>query len=145
MRARLSKVTGTTIGIEEEFFLVDADGIPAPRSADLLAKLPKGFKPEFRSSQIEAVTRPRKTLSALRKDLESSRARLAATSDRLDLKVLPVGTPIHSSPACDDLSSSDERHRGIRELYSGALADYNVCGCQVHVGIDDDDLAIAVL
>ncbi|MCE5291944.1 MAG: YbdK family carboxylate-amine ligase [Nocardiaceae bacterium] len=138
-------MTGSTLGIEEEFLLVDAEGIPTPQSSALLAKLPSTFKPELRASQIEAVTPPRKTLAELRQDLLESREHLAVTAHELGVRVLPVGCPIRADDTLSDLTATDERHRGIHDLYAGSLRDYNVCACQVHVCVEDDDLAVAIL
>ncbi|CAM3602059.1 YbdK family carboxylate-amine ligase [Smaragdicoccus niigatensis] len=138
-------MTGSTLGVEEEFLLVDAEGIPTPQSPALLGKLPSNFKPELRASQIEAVTPPRKTLAELRQDLVESREHLAVTAHEMGVRVLPVGSPIRADEPASDFTTTDARHRGIHDLYAGSLRDYNVCACQIHVCVEDDDLAIAIL
>lgn len=134
---------GKTVGVEEEFLLTDLDGVPVSRCPDLLAVLPSAFKAELRPTQIEMVTQVHSDITALGKELRKSRNQLANAARDLGIRILPVGTPIlQGQPSTE---TTDERYKGIQDLYARSINDYNVCACQVHVGVDDDELAVAVL
>ncbi|MDQ4094321.1 MAG: YbdK family carboxylate-amine ligase, partial [Actinomycetota bacterium] len=42
-------------------------------------------------------------------------------------------------------TTAGERYNHILRTYAGVLADYQVCGCHVHVGVPDRDTAVAVV
>ncbi|WP_303621265.1 glutamate-cysteine ligase family protein, partial [Actinomadura formosensis] len=80
---------GVTLGVEEEFLLVDAvSGRCVPHAARVLAVVgPHGwessggsFQAELLSSQVEAATGVCRDLAGLRAQLRSGRARLAAAA-----------------------------------------------------------------
>jgi carboxylate-amine ligase len=137
-----------TIGIEEEFLLVGPDGCTKPQGPEVLAQLPADrFKGELQPTQIEAITPVRANLNDLAADLHWARAQLAEAAATLGLLVLPVGSPPMGGLSPDLIMSDDRpRYQAIKRLYAGSMDNYDVCACQLHVGIgNDDELANAVL
>ena len=86
--AAVAAGSGVTLGVEEEFLLVDpVTGATVPRAARVLARagrhpLSSGtrFHPELASTQVEAATGVCTTLRSLRHQLREGRGRLAAAA-----------------------------------------------------------------
>ena len=148
---RAGRVTGAdasgprTLGVEEEFHVVDLGTRRASaRGPELLAHLPNpSFVAELQRSIVETNTLPCITLDDLRRDVLRQRHRLITTAEQIGLGVLAAGSP--------PLADPDELDITAKLRYAVMLADYErlareqvICGCQVHVGIDDRDLAVAV-
>jgi carboxylate-amine ligase len=76
--------------------------------------------------------------------LGSARATLADAGRACGVAVLPIGTaPVrHSSAAAPAISG---RHAVMHDRYREMTREYDVCGLHVHVGVDDADLAVAVV
>ncbi|TSD99494.1 YbdK family carboxylate-amine ligase [Skermania sp. ID1734] len=142
--------SGRTVGVEEEFALVDAAGRLAPRRTAVLRRLVGSvgiFKPELHTAQVESVTPVRTDVEALRADLTTARSELAAAAAAEGCRVVPAGMPV--GPAMQQAPAprapGPDRHARIRQLYAGAVGDYCACGCHVHVGVVDLDTAVAVV
>ncbi|MDQ4009954.1 MAG: glutamate--cysteine ligase [Actinomycetota bacterium] len=154
--------TGLTIGVEEEFLLVDEiSGRTAPRAAAVLAKASTAppcaegaaVHSELLSIQIEATTGVCVTLEGLRAQLCGARAGLARAAQAERTVLISSGTPILADTVpstagpttAATLITAGERYDHIARAYAGVVADYQVCGCHVHVGVPDRDTAVAVL
>lgn len=141
-----------TVGVEEEFLLVDeASGRTVPAAGDVLeaagrpAGLPEGAgaKPELLTSQVEFVSGICGELPALAGQLADGRRTLAAAARSTGRRLLAAGTPVlQGGPAA---LTEGERYERIGRIYGGLLADYEACGCHVHVGIADEETAVAVV
>lgn len=142
-------MSGLTVGVEEEFLLVDAvTAQPAPRADEVLAaarpcRHGAVLKRELQRSQIEVASPVCTTLAELRTCLAEARAVLAGTAASLGLRVLPTGCPPYAgpTPGCHD----GERFQRIDASHAGLVRDYQACGCHVHVGVPDRDLAVRAL
>ncbi|WP_327145953.1 carboxylate-amine ligase [Nocardia sp. NBC_01327] len=140
-----------TVGFEEEFLLVDANGVPAPKAdlvldwlrANLDPDESERFKPELQKVQIESVSGVHTSMKALHAELSTARQRLGAAADRCELAVLPVGT----APACGAAAdvTTHSRYERIHHRYGEMTRSYTACGAHVHVGIDDAEQAVAVV
>jgi carboxylate-amine ligase len=142
-----------TIGVEEEFLLVDPrTGRACPRADVVLARhhhhgsLPDGAtaQRELRLTQIEAATGVCRTADELRDQLTAGRRVLAGAAAAEDCALLATGTPIgpaRSSPSV----TGPGRYADIDAAYGTLVADYEACGCHVHVGVADRDTAVAVV
>lgn len=140
--------SGRTVGVEEEFLLVDrSTGRPVPRAADVLAAAdsPAGtlLHAELLASQVEAATGVCTTLDEVRARLHQGRSALASAAAAHDAHIVATGTPPLPGPPA--AISRGERFARIRRLYAGLLADYESCGLHVHVGVPDRDTAIEVI
>jgi carboxylate-amine ligase len=141
---------GTTLGVEEEFLLLDpATGRPADQAEAVLAAAGRAPLPgtelhrELLASQVEAASGVCHALPDLGRRLEAARARLATAAAESGLLLISAGTP--PRPAEKPHVTETGRFSEIAEIYALVAADYEVCGCHVHVGIADRDTAVAVI
>lgn len=138
---------GTTVGVEEEFLIVDAGSRRSvPKAAAVLARLGADtgvIKPELYESQVEAVTPVLTSLADVARALVVNRTSLARAAAAEGVAAVGVGTPVLAGPR-PELSGGD-RYRLVARTYQGTFADYEACGCHVHVGVPGDDLAVAVV
>ncbi|MEU7791054.1 glutamate--cysteine ligase [Amycolatopsis sp. NPDC049159] len=142
-----------TMGVEEEFLLVNPrTGHASPCAEQVLARhrhhgpLPDGARVhrELRLTQIEAATGVCTTADELRYQLTAARRVLAGAAAAEDCALLATGTPIGPGPATPP-PASEGRYADIDEAYGAVVADYEACGCHVHVGVPDPDTAVAVV
>jgi glutamate---cysteine ligase / carboxylate-amine ligase len=137
------------MGVEEEFLLLDpATGATVPRAERVLAghpPLPHGatLQRELRDTQVEAATGICHSGTELRDQLVAGRRSLREAA-RLHGAVLAAsGTSVLSGPA--PLGENDGRFALIDRAYRGMVADYEACGCHVHVGVADRETAVAAV
>jgi glutamate---cysteine ligase / carboxylate-amine ligase len=138
-----------TLGVEEEFLLIDHDGFTTPRATEMLARcaspLPAGMtmQRELRNTQVELATGVCTDVTELRAQLTAGRQALAVTAAQMDVRVLASGTPVVGSAA--SRPSLEPRFARVDELFADLAVDYQACGCHVHVGVPDKDTAVAVV
>ncbi|MFB9904128.1 carboxylate-amine ligase [Allokutzneria oryzae] len=138
-----------TLGVEEEFLLVDADtGLPSPGSAVVLEHAraqPRAVsvQTEMLSTQVESATAVCTGLDELHGQLSEGRALLAAAARANGMRLLSTGTPVLRDGAPPP--TDGERFASIIGAYAEVAAHYQVSGCHVHVGVPDRDTAIAVI
>ncbi|WUH85780.1 glutamate-cysteine ligase family protein [Amycolatopsis sp. NBC_00438] len=139
---------GPTVGVEEEFLVVDAGTRrPVPRAAPILGRVAVpvdgGHEPELYQSQVEATTGVLTDLRDVAGALTAQRTALAGAARAEGALIVPAGTPPlrGETPRLTD----GPRYRAIGETFRGVLADYETCGCHVHVGVPDRALAVAVV
>ncbi|WP_037306190.1 carboxylate-amine ligase [Amycolatopsis orientalis] len=142
----------TGIGVEEEFLLVDPrTGVSCPRAEAVHARqraccpLPDGaaVHRELRPTQIEAATGVCDTSEELYRHLVVGRRSLAEAAAAEDCAIIASGTPLCGSPERD--LPADDRFGKVDDLYAGVVTSYEACGCHVHIGVPDRDLAVAVV
>jgi carboxylate-amine ligase len=138
------------MGVEEEFLLVDAvTRYTAPHAAAVLSRLandgPAGvtFQAELAATQVETATGVCLDLRDLRDQLADARARLAAAAGAEGLRLVSAGNPVLAGRSVPFMP--DERYARAAEIMAGALTGYESCGCHVHVGVADRELAVGVL
>ena len=138
-----------TIGIEEEYLLIDRD------SRDLVREAPKGLmaecekimhdqvSPEFLQCQIEVGTRVCNTIAEARADLAHLRSCIADISARHNLA--PIAASTH--PFADWTAqrfTDKERYQDLARDLQGVGRRMLICGMHVHVGIEDPELRIDI-
>ncbi|GAA2077612.1 carboxylate-amine ligase [Actinomadura alba] len=147
-----SSGNGLTFGVEEEFLLVDVvSRRTVPRAADVLARLAApghgmtgiSFHAELLGTQVEATTGICTDTATLRRELRDARMRLAAAAGAEELRIVASGTPVLPGPPPP--VTANLRFIRIAEMYAGVTADYQACGCHVHVGVDDRETSVAVV
>ncbi|TQJ23461.1 carboxylate-amine ligase [Micromonospora sp. A202] len=136
-----------TLGVEEEFLLIDPDsGANLPVADDVVDALPAAMRSqarrELRRSMVEMVTPVCTDLTTLRAHLLRHRravgdAASAAGARLVAIGATPVAEPHRAVPP-------QERYRAMVERYGPVASDPAVCGCHVHVGVPDPDLAVEV-
>lgn len=141
--------TGMTLGVEEEFLLVDGvSGRPFPGASAVLAQATERFPgtavhPELMETQVEASTGVCTTMAELRGQLRRARDRLSTAAGHERTRLVSSGTPpLTGTPP--PVAPFDRFAHSAR-VYGGLLTDYQACGCHVHVGVPDRDTAVAVL
>jgi carboxylate-amine ligase len=137
--------TALTLGIEEELHIVDLKTRQlAARAPELLARLPSDhFSAELQRTTVETNTPVAATLSELRADVVGLRQRLVSVADDLGLGVAAVGTAPLSTSGDFELTSTG-RFARMQEDYRLLVDEQLICGLQVHVGLANRDLAVAV-
>jgi carboxylate-amine ligase len=138
-----------TLGIEEEYLLVDREGLdlaPAPQALmDACSKeLQKKVSPEFLQCQIEVGTGVCKTILEAREDLGHLRKTVARISGEFGLAPIAVST--HPFAKWHEQHFTDKtRYRSLERDLAGVARRMLICGMHVHVGISDDNLRIDLM
>ena len=138
-------VAPLTIGVEEELHLIDLRTLRlAGRAPGLLAQLPpESFSSELQRTTVETNTGVWHTLTDLRADIVALRRQLAELATKDGLGIAAVGT-VPLSTADDFELTSTGRFARMQHDYRLLVEEQLICGTQVHVGVDNRDLAIAV-
>jgi len=137
-----------TLGVEEEFLLVDAETFRLVPSARLVvAALPAEVVPlirlETRATQIESATNVHTELTELGSALSEVRATLDTAARSVGCRIMATGGCILRDG--DEFPLADERYAQIARRF-GYLEDARgLCACQVHVGVPDRRVAVAAL
>ncbi|WP_116202909.1 carboxylate-amine ligase [Amycolatopsis circi] len=139
-----------TFGVEEEFLLAaPADGRPVPAADEVLGNVGRladgaAVHRELRATQVEHATGICTTAAQLRDQLCRGRLALSRAATDAGCALLATGSPVGTlrSPA-EPLPP--DRYARIDAHYGDLAADYEACGCHVHVGIPDADTAVAVV
>jgi carboxylate-amine ligase len=138
---------GLTIGVEEEFLLLDPDtGANQPVAEQVTAALPDGMRGqgrlEVRRSMVEMVTGVCTDLRDMRSQLIGMRRAAADAAEDNGVRLVAVGaTPVsEGDPSVPDRA----RYRAIADRFGPVARDPAVCGTHVHVGVPGRDLAVQV-
>ena len=139
-----------TVGIEEEYLLVDArtrDLIreaPPEMLAECEALLEGQVTPEFLQCQIEVGTRVCATIGEARSDLARLRGTVAAVARSHGLRLIAAST--HPFATWGEQKRTDkERYQTIERDLQEVVRRLVICGMHVHAGIEDDDLRIDLM
>lgn len=132
-----------TIGVEEEFHIVDLETGVLRAGAPALLATRAEVEPELQRTMIETATEVHRTLDELREDLVARRGRLVAAARGLGLGVVAAGTVPGSGSSVARVFPK-ARYQWIHEEYRQLVAEQQVCACQVQVGVPDRDLAVRV-
>ena len=138
-----------TLGVEEEYLVVDAEsGAPRLDGDRLLAaaraELGDQVQPELQVAQLEIGTEVCSTLDEVRRGLCRLRGRLADAVGREGAAIAASGTHPAASWRDGRITPKDAYLRLERD-YQQLAREQLICGCHVHVGIADPDVAIRVL
>ena len=138
-----------TIGIEEEYLLVDLDSLAlAPAPPALMeqcgAALEGQFSPEFLECQVEIGSRVHRDIAGAREDLKHLRSTVARIAGEYNLA--PIAASCHPfSDWRDQHHTRKERYDTLRDDLAGVVRRLLICGNHVHVGLPDDDLRIDLM
>ncbi len=140
-----------TIGIEEEYLLVDPltrDLVRDPPEA-LIAKVAEVIGsgqvgPEFLRSQIEVGTKVCASLREAREDLASLRSAVADIAHQHGLAPIAVSTHPFASWR-DQLTTDQDRYMTLARDMRSVMRRLVICGMHVHVGVSNDDLLIDLM
>lgn len=139
-----------TIGIEEEYLLVDrttrnlVEDPPESLMKDAVERLGSQVGHEFLRSQIEVGTRICTTVQEARQDLARLRKAVAEVAEHYDFAMIAASTHPFAEWG-DQLTTDNERYHVLAEDLQSVVRRLVICGMHVHVGIGDDDLRIDLM
>ncbi len=139
-----------TLGVEEEYLVVDrASGALVPR-ADCLTpharqQMGQAVTLELNLCQIEVATPVCRTLDEVRRHLSTLRFQLSKAAEETGYGVAAAGTHPFSLWQDQQVDLRNERYRRMVDNYQIVARQQVICGCHVHVGIADPDLAVATM
>jgi glutamate---cysteine ligase / carboxylate-amine ligase len=143
-------VAGTsllTLGIEEEFHLVDLTTRRlTPRAAEVLDGLSasaRTYTAELQQTVVETNSAVCVELDALRRNLVDLRSELVDAALPLGIGIASAGTVPLSLP--DVPITETPRFRRMLADYQLLVREQFICGMQVHVGIANRDVAVMLL
>ena len=139
-----------TVGIEEEYLVVDAktrDLVREPdpafqeRCSELTEDRSTG---EFLQCQVEVGTRPHAKVPDAVADLKDLRA--AIVNAAAEFGYAPIAASTHPFAKWrEQIHTRKERYDTLSADLGQAVRRLLICGCHVHVGIEDEDLRIDLL
>jgi carboxylate-amine ligase len=138
-----------TIGIEEEYLLVDLDSLalaPAPEAlmAACQGDLEDQVSPEFLNCQIEIGSKPCRTVAEAREDLRHLRRTVARHAKAHNLA--PIAASCHPFADWRSQTHTDkQRYNDLDHDLAGVVRRMLICGMHVHVGIDPPDRRIDLM
>jgi glutamate---cysteine ligase / carboxylate-amine ligase len=144
---QLTDAGARTVGVEEEFLLIDADTATAAARVDeveaaLDPAIRRQMRREFHASQLELATGVCTELADLRGQIATLRRSAATAAATVGCRLVAVGTAVIDGPPPP--VTDDPRYARMAERF-GAIADTpGLCGCHVHVGVPDRELAVLV-
>ena len=138
-----------SIGIEEEYLLVDASTLDLtdapPDLMDAFAdRLGPQVSPEFLRCQVEIGTSVCRNVAEARDDLRRLRGTVAELAAGHGLA--PVAISCHPTADWKNQEHTDkERYNVLAQDLAGVVRRMLISGMHVHVGIEDDDLRIDLM
>jgi carboxylate-amine ligase len=135
-----------TVGVEEEFLLMEPGGALAPVAGEVVAATADGqLMPELMAYQVETASRPCEHLADLRSELVRLRLLAARGAARAGARLVAAGLPPFRSGAVDAITAHPRYLEIARRFPVATAAAGGACSCQVHVGMPDRALGIQVL
>ncbi len=139
-----------TIGIEEEYLLVDAEtrALAARPPSEFMARCKEilGGKVthEFLQSQVEIGTGVCRTVADARQQLLELRQTIAATAEQFDMRMIAAST--HPWSHWREQEPVDmERYRILGDETRTLARRMAICGMHVHAGIEDKNLRVDLM
>ncbi|RKT56321.1 carboxylate-amine ligase [Saccharothrix australiensis] len=145
-RPRTEFDTALSIGVEEEFLLVDADtGALVPLAGEVLGDADGvlDLQAEITRYQVESATSVCLNMAEVRDDLLLSRRTLRDLARVHGARVVATGTPVLAGGRPPPLTDR-ERYRDIARRYGSLVDVLTICGCHVHVGIPDEETGVLI-
>lgn len=134
---------GDTVGVEEEFHIVNrSTGVLRPGASTLLLT-PADVEPELQRTMIETASVVCTDMPSLRADLVRRRGLLIDAAARSGLAVAASGSLPDSGESLGRVYPK-ARYQWMYEEYRQIVVEQQVCACQVQVGVPDRDLAVRV-
>lgn len=138
-----------TIGVEEEYLLVDKDSLDLAPAPDGLmeacsAELEGQVSPEFLNCQIEIGTTVCKNIAEAREDLKRLRSTVARVAGQYNLA--PIAASCHPFSDWRKQHHTDkQRYNELRDDLAGVVRRMLICGMHVHVGIESADQRVDLM
>ncbi len=132
-----------TIGIEEEYLLVDAESLDLSEAPEEMisackAELGERVEPEFLRCQIEIGTSVCATVAEAVDELRHLRATIARVADRFGLR--PISAGCHPTAEWSAQTHRDrDRYNDLKRDLAAVGERMLICGMHVHVGLPGRD------
>ncbi|OON72748.1 hypothetical protein B1H18_28805 [Streptomyces tsukubensis] len=137
-----------SMGLEEEYFVVDAQTHQLADSAPLLDTVRRDgsedYTAELRRCMVESRTGICWSLAEVRRDLRARRNTLISAAAEAGSVIVASGT----YPTADWRRAgftAQPRFDHIAGTYARLADEHLICACQVHVGVHDRDTAVEVM
>jgi carboxylate-amine ligase len=143
--AAVSAEVGSTVGVEEEFHLLDPGTAElTPGAEAVLAHLdePGEAQPELLRSAVETATPVCRSLAEVAAELGGARSRLAEACAQAGLWVAAAGTVPDGGLRAVTVYPA-RRYTRMALEYRQLVEEQTVCACQIQVGVADRELAVA--
>jgi carboxylate-amine ligase len=137
-----------TLGVEEEFLLVDPDTWRVVARADeVLARIPdelhEQVSHELLATQVELATPTCSDLGELREWLVRLREALARAARESGCRLMAAGTGLYEYAGRTPVAPGD-RYARMAEEFGELVNVQGLCACHVHVGVENREMAVAV-
>ncbi|MGB0961002.1 MAG: carboxylate-amine ligase [Halocynthiibacter sp.] len=138
-----------TIGIEEEYLLVDQDSFDLREAPDELMSrcetaLGGQFSPEYLACQVEIGSKVCTHIDEARHDLKHLRATVATLASEYNLA--PIAASCHPfADWKDQKHTNKDRYHNLTGDLAGVVRRMLICGMHVHVGLEQKNLRIDIL
>jgi len=146
----MTKAPAFTLGIEEEYFLVDKDtrNLVREPSDELLEKceqrLGEQVSPEFIRCQLEIGTKVCQNVQEVRKDLVKLRTAIAEECSAYN--IAPIAASTHPFARWHEQQHTQkERYLQLATDMQSIAQRMLIGGMHIHVGIEDEDLRIDLM
>jgi carboxylate-amine ligase len=137
-----------TVGVEEEFLVVDRSGHLSYQGSDLAAddtaETPGELSKELVRCQIETNTPVCADANEVLTQLTDLRERVGEGARSRRLRLVPSGTPILPQQEEPEITTGS-RYQKMAEWFGGVAHTSNTCGCHVHVAMPDRAEGVAVI
>jgi carboxylate-amine ligase len=140
---------GATVGVEEEFHLVDPATLalapsPALAEAALRGEFGSRIHAEITTTQLETATGICRTLADVRAEITGARREAVAAAESAGVAILAASTHPFGTWQQQQITH-DPRYEAMVERWAALALQQDICGCHVHVGIPDLETAVAVM
>jgi carboxylate-amine ligase len=142
-------VEAFTVGVEEEFLVVDVDTMALrPDAGRVLAAASEQVggqaQAELLADQIEIETTVCHTLEEVRADLTRLRRQVAGAAEAQGRCIMASGTHPFSTFE-GQRTTPKERYLALEHDFQQLAREQHICGSHVHVGVADRDVAVRVM
>lgn len=139
-----------TVGIEEEYLVVERESRdlvrePDPKFIERCGELlGSQVTPEYLQCQVEVGTKPHGSVGEAKADLAKMRAGVAEAA--AEFGYAPIAASTHPFAQWrEQTHTRKQRYDELRADLGAAVRRLLICGCHVHVCVEDDDLRIDLM
>ncbi|WP_307867811.1 carboxylate-amine ligase [Umezawaea beigongshangensis] len=137
-----------TVGVEEEFLLVDQEGQLCPVGPAVVDEVDPDdtegeIQRELARAQVESATGICTTAEEIVEQLREMRERLAQEAASSGARLIPSGTPILSENQPPEITPN-LRYRRMAKHFGAIASTGSTCGNHVHVAVPDRETAVRV-
>jgi carboxylate-amine ligase len=137
-----------TLGVEEEYLLVDAVEPRAVEAVEeVFAEIPEDLRDvvqhELQRTQIEVASPPQLELPEMAAALRRLRHELSGAAQRAGTRLVAAGVSPAAGPNARIVDNP--RYRTMRERFGDLSPGQGMCGTHVHVSIPDGETGVQIL